>query len=170
MLRVAKHIATFSAIGMLFITIADAQTPSRHSPKFSDYPAPIFRGTKPPLKLQNEDLTYRTRCRDIYKDGPNFAGHYGVQVVGCGMGCLFLLSVDFKTGRTFGLDVPSGEDLRDCFDPEKQQEEYVEDEFFFRPNSRLFVVTGKTKAYGCGALYYVENNGTMKLLKHIPSN
>jgi len=138
------------------------------NPKFTDYPVTVLKGPKAPLRLEKRDLDFRTRYRNLYKSSLNFAGHYIVDTVGCGVGCVFLLKLDVKTGKPAEWDVTSGEDVTECAEDYRDAKgEVVDKGYYFKPNSRLFVVTGQMPGNECGARYYLETNGKMTLIKEI---
>ena len=64
-----------------------AQLPA-NLPKFSDYPAPAAQRVDA-LKLSPEDdaWTMRTRLRDAWNRGPDFAGSATIAIWGCGTTC-----------------------------------------------------------------------------------
>jgi hypothetical protein len=139
------------------------------SAKFKDYPVAVYKGKKASLILNKDDRMFKTRYRDLYKGQPNFAGRYAVTGVGCGGGCVFLLALDYKTGKTVHLKVPMGEDLATCSDEYRDKEgEYIGHFFYYEPDSRLMVVTGRMDGMECGARYFVEQNGVMKHLYDVP--
>jgi hypothetical protein len=56
--------------------------------------------TLPDFKGRDRQFnSFRTRIRDGMRQGPNFAGHYTLIQIGCGMGCSFAIVADNKTGR-----------------------------------------------------------------------
>lgn len=71
--------------------------------------------------------SYRTRIRNGLLEGPNFAGHFSIIMIGCGTGCRFAYVADAKNGEVFPF--PYG------------GEENYEMELLFNPNSRLVKVT-----------------------------
>lgn len=42
---------------------------------------------------------YRTRLRNAITYGPNFAGHYAIETIGCGTECIQLAIIDVKNGN-----------------------------------------------------------------------
>lgn len=148
---------------LLFLPLTVAA--SKGLPRFVDYPVAKIVAARSPLRLSHDDQDYKTRLRELYRSPPNFAGHYVVGEVGCGTFCSFLLAVDLKTGRPIGFNVPSGEDLYVCDDsfanPDGDVPGGIGSKFYFKPDSRLFVVTGKMPGNDCGARYFVETNGKM---------
>ena len=72
-------------------------------PQFERYKVTrIYKG-KPavPILRTPKDREFRTRIRDGAKEGPNFAGHYTVIIIGCGTECASFVIVDAATGRVF---------------------------------------------------------------------
>jgi hypothetical protein len=166
----ARQIASaVAAMALLSSPVAGfAERQGSRTPKFADYPAPVFRGRKPSLRMDRREREFRTRFRALHGAPANFAGHYSVGEVGCGMGCTFLLAVDLKTGKPADFGIPSGEELEHC--PEEYHDakgDPVFHEFHFRPDSRLMVVTGKMPDNPCGARYFEERNGNMTLLRDV---
>lgn len=153
---------------VLGASAAQAQQRAARTPKFADHPVAEFRGSKPPLQLDREERGYRTRYRALYDSPPNFAGHYSVTEVGCGMGCTFLLAVDLKTGKPVSFKVPGGEELTHCPDQYRDAKgEPIFHQIDVRPTSRLMVVSGRMPGNECGARYFVETNGRMMQIRDI---
>ena len=72
-------------------------------PQFEQYKVNrIYKG-KPavPILRTPQDREYRTRIREGAKQGPNFAGHYTVIILGCGTECSSFVIVDAAAGRVF---------------------------------------------------------------------
>lgn len=157
---------------LAFPSIGQAKRGAEDLPKFADFPVSVSMATNA-LRLEPDDQMYRTRYRHLYEagkqSGPNFAGHFAVTDVGCGTSCTFLLAVDLKTGRTVGFDVPQGESLEYCDDAFADKNGDVPGQigqrYYFKDNSRLFVVTGKMAGNECGARYFVERNGKLKMIR-----
>lgn len=84
--------------GLAAIT-ASAQPPSTKLPMDSVYQGRIVL---PDFKGRDKEFsTFRTRIREEMKSGPNFAGHYAIVVIGCGMGCRFAFIGDVANGQMF---------------------------------------------------------------------
>ncbi len=81
---------------------------------------PKFKGR------DKEFRSYRTRISNGMKDGPNYAGHFSVIQIGCGMLCSFAFVADNRTGQVF--DFPRG------------GEENMEMQLLFKLDSRLMLV------------------------------
>jgi hypothetical protein len=153
----------------IFTPAGQAQQSTAQNPKFTDYPVSIMKGKKAPLILNKDDRMYRTRYRLLHESSSNFAGHYAVTGVGCGGGCIFVLGVDLKTGKTTSFDLPVGEELSACDESYADANgEMIEKDLWYKADSRLFVVTGRMPNLECGARYFVEKNGKMIALLDIP--
>lgn len=128
-------------------------------PKFSDYPAQVYKGKNAPLLLNSQTANFKTRFRALAKTKPNYAGHYVVDFFGCGAGCVSGIVFNVKTGQTQFL--PFG-GLMGCY----KNDEYIDQDFDFDVKSKLFVTYGQTESDNqCQTRYYVENNGKIELLK-----
>lgn len=141
-------------------TIAFAQIP-----KFSDYPAKIYKGPTAKLLLNSEDAKlFRTRLRDALKDKPNFAGEYVMTMWGCGMGCRSYSIVNKRTGQLLseGFGGEGGEDVKDI-----------------EANSRLVITEGAqymeddvdeyvSHKVGYNRNYYVLKGQKFQLIKRVP--
>lgn len=161
-------VVVFGAMPSLVYTL-HAQETSTKTPKFIHYRVSVMQTKKAPLQLDKVSLTYKTRYRLLHQSVPNFAGHYAVTGVGCGAGCIFLLGVDLKTGKPTDFDLPMGEELIACDESYiDKQGEYIEKDLLYKPNSRLFVVTGRMPDLECGARYFEEKNGKMIHIMDIP--
>ena len=75
----------------------------RHS--FDDYPADTSattRATK--VRYQDKGMPrFRTKIGEALKSGPNFAGHYTVNIWGCGTGCKVGVVVDVESGKAWWI-------------------------------------------------------------------
>src|SRR5262245_15198460 len=82
------------------------RTLSGHS--FQQYTVPVYRGpaAKPNFKSLPDSLQFRTRIREGFKNGVNFAGHYAIVPFGCGTYCLMGFLIDVESGRI--LNIPLG--------------------------------------------------------------
>ena len=93
---------------------------------FADYPVRTMNG---PIHLpsfvgkQREYAGYRTMLLQAAQAGANFAGHYALTSIGCGMECTSSYIIDEETGAI--LDFPLG------------GEEYLNLDLRFKPNSSL---------------------------------
>lgn len=83
-------------------------------PKFADYPVnEIFKGkTAEPILNKPWAKRYRTRIRDgVANDaGVNFAGHYSVITIGCGIGCAMMVIADVQTGKLYPPPLAAAKD------------------------------------------------------------
>lgn len=92
---------------------------------FAKYPAsPAFHGTPAAIDFRRDTAArhFRARLRWTHGDTVNFAGHFRLEVWGCGTECQFGAIVDARTGRVHFL-------------PEEGHAGYL-----FRLGSRLLVV------------------------------
>ena len=80
--------------------------------KFSDYETSAYKGPTRLPHFNGRDRAhrlFRTRLTDGLKQGPDFAGHYTVISIGCGMGKRSLYIGDNRTGQIFEFsDMCSG--------------------------------------------------------------
>ncbi|MGH6804866.1 MAG: tetratricopeptide repeat protein [Methyloceanibacter sp.] len=89
-----------------------ASTPAiaTDEPRFDDFQVrEIYKGRThfPDFKGRDSEFAdFRTRISNGLKEGPNFAGHYSIIVVGCGTGCRVVYIADNRTGKVF--DFPRG--------------------------------------------------------------
>jgi hypothetical protein len=139
---------------------------SKTLPHFEDFPVKEKLIAKPatPKLLSSRARMFRTAIRLQTKGKPNFAGHYTIASWGCGtMSCTSFAIVDARTGDVY---FPLG--AMSIFVSTIDQ---AEDTIEFRPNSRLFILTG-TIAFGdrdsIGKHYYVWRNNQLKLIRFIP--
>ena len=130
-------------------------------PSFEQYPAKRYQGKNAAVKLNADTRSFRTRFRDLSHEKANFAGHYAVGYAGCGTGCVLGMMVDVKNGATQFIGSVS-----DC-PPKEGFERWRDKEIAFRPNSRLFVITGiinedDNEHPVCSKQYWLEQNGKLK--------
>ena len=108
-------------------------------PTFGRYPAVVE-----PVKAKAIDFrgspgasAFRTRLREAFEGGVNFAGHYILTGWGCGTGCTSGAIIDARTGRVYfpeelaGVAVWFGSGPDDDFET-----------FEFRKDSRLLIIRG----------------------------
>jgi len=146
-----------------FTATALAQTSA--TPRFEDYPAPVYKGRPATLKLNGskEARNFRTQLREGAKQGVNFAGHYTVASWGCGTACLQVALIDAKTGAVFFPEELNGFGVWFW--------DNNDEALRFKPNSRLLVMSGFPASEGNkgepkSGLYYFEWTGRrLKLLK-----
>ena len=134
----------FLLTGILLLTASPAFAGDwTHAPQPEDYAVHENFADKPaPVVLVSaKDRLFRTALRRQAKEGPNFAGHYTMAVIGCGMDSFFVAVIDEKTGRIFwppfgcitlagGFGIPLPEGKGDGPNPA------------FRIDSRLFLTVG----------------------------
>lgn len=92
----------------------DLETEDRYTYtyKFEDYPSRHFiQESQAPLDLDSHyrGWQFKTRIRDAYAKGPDFAGHYTVVMWGCGISCQNHIIVDNLTGKIIDAEIGSSE-------------------------------------------------------------
>jgi hypothetical protein len=117
-------------------------------PKFKEYPANIYNGSKAPIHLDTQEVgQYRTQLRDAIKGPINFGGHYVFTQLGAGTRCDTGAIIDVATGEVYFLPFAA------CnwagFDRP----------FEFRKNSRLLVVAGQVGEDGPRGAHFFEFTG-----------
>jgi hypothetical protein len=122
-MRIALPLIAAIAFGVGALNICAQKQVREH--KFEQYSVPVYRGPAagPNFKSLKGSLFYKTRIREGFKNGVNFAGHYALVIFGCGTGCRGGYLIDIRSGRIF--DFPLG------------GEENYELTLDYRPNSRL---------------------------------
>jgi hypothetical protein len=112
---------------------------------------------------------YRTVLRQEIAQGPNFAGHYRLAVLGCGSSCAMFAVVNLKTGRVIvpkGFSYTSGVhfavDQQKVF-PDSQSGDGL---FGFRSDSKLLVILGDLDEDENheGAFYIVLRDEELRLI------
>lgn len=130
---------------------------------FQDYPVQVYTGKNQPLKLTSQSQKYRTLFKQMSQQSPNFAGHYVLELVGCGGGCSFALAYNTKTGQ--GSVLP--DTFADCYSKEKG---YTQNDIFFQKDSRLLIAVGSRHGdqKKCETVYYlIENNHFNEISNHL---
>ncbi len=122
-----------------------------NSPKFSQYPAKVYKGKNAKVRLDKDTRTFRTRFRALAKTPVNFAGHYSITFVGCGTSCVFGLMFDAKSGKTSYLPSVTG-----CYT--NNYEDFYDSEIYFKKNSKLLIMAGDVNEEGCTSNYYVRQS------------
>ncbi len=149
---------TLAMVAILFAQTSFAQV------KFSKYPAKVYKGKHKSVKLNKETRRYRTRFREeISKKPINFAGHYVLNEIGCGVTCSMPVLYDARSGRTSML---SGDLSYPCTD--KARDFYLSYDWKFKKNSRLLKVIGSLPNNGddsCHTRYFLEKNGKLIQIK-----
>lgn len=146
-----------------------------HAPKSSDYAVrEVFHGKLAAVKISKpEDRLYRTALREQAKKGPNFAGHYRMAAIGCGLDSFFIAVIDNKTGKVYwppfgcislagGFGIPLPEGMGDKPNPA------------FNIHSRLFCIVGvenreDVKSEDRSAQLWVFDKGKFRLVYSIPA-
>lgn len=146
-----------------------------HVPRSENYAVhEKFIGTPAPVALSSaKDKRFRTVLRQQAKEGPNFAGHYTMVVVGCGMDSFFVAVVDAKTGLVYwppfgcitlagGFGIPLSEGKVKTQNPA------------FRIDSRLFLTVGiedkeDAELKDRAVQFWVFDNGHFSLSYSIPA-
>ncbi len=148
---------------LAMIAILTAQT-SFAQIKFSKYPAKIYKGKHKSVKLNKETRMYRTRFREeISKKPVNFAGHYVLDEIGCGVTCSIPVLYDARSGKTSMLPMTL---TWPCTDKAKGFD--LSYDWKFKKNSRLFKVTGSLpngSANSCYTRYFLEKKGKLIQIK-----
>lgn len=128
------------------------------APQFKDYPVEIYNGSGHSVVLNKETRLFKTRFKEAGKSSVNFAGKYVMSSVGCGTACVSYFYVDKKSGMT-------------SFVPENLQPDYndmeCENEVYYKPNSRLFVISSVLSGV-CSVAYYEFLDGKFKLIETQP--
>ena len=126
-------------------------------PTFQDYPIQKYTGKNQPLKLNSQSKKYRTLFKQMSQQKPNFAGHYVMEIVGCGGGCSFALAYNAKTGQGFILP----DTFADCYSKEKG---FKQNDIFYQKDSRLVMAVGSRyeDQEKCEKVYYLVENNSFK--------
>jgi hypothetical protein len=123
-------------------------------PQFEQYKVKTIYKGKPAVSILRtpDDREYRTRIRKGAKEGPNFAGHYTIIMLGCGTQCASFLIVDAASGRVFS----------------HAQKEYT-CEPTFKVDSRLLTTDVCTGAIitGCNRAFWEWTGTELKFLTRI---
>ena len=163
-------------------SLADQEGGNRSLPEFSDYPADVYQGARPPLRLTEAELYFANTYRDAYQRDPNFAGHYVLQ--NAPYGCciehpgrppqlMTLVGVDLQSGAAISLEfegVSDPEDGRDLDCPVNFRDSQGQPVTFrhdFKLDSRLLVVSGMLSENRCQIAYYEMRSGRLQLLRQI---
>ena len=133
---------------------------SRH--RFEEFAVPRETVSNPALpRIEGREAKlYRTQIRRAARKPPDFAGHFRVARWGCGTCCEQFAVVDLRTGTVSfpGFTVSCGLNPRDPIQKEAR--------LFYRPDSRLLVVSGiRSEGKGTGVWYYQWSNGALALLE-----
>ncbi len=127
------------------------------TPTFHDYRVQTHIGKNHQLKLTSQSRKYRTLFKQLSQQQPNFAGHYVMEIVGCGGGCSFAIAYNAKTGQSFIFP----HTFADCY---SEQKGFTQNDIFFQKDSRLVMAVGSR--YGdqekCETVYYLVENDNFK--------
>jgi hypothetical protein len=164
--KVTKIILLATAITMLAaVAFAQDDFPNdqvvsrKDAPRFNSYAEPVYKGKAAPVKINSRDSrNYKTVLRNSVKEsGANFAGHYTLATWFCGTNCNQMAIIDLKTGQTYftpGLmSVVMGVPSQSL------------DMTYFKPNSRLLKVVGRTNGKDYGTWFYEWKNNRFKLVR-----
>lgn len=164
---------------LLFLIVTVAAFPAmagdwKHAPKPGDYAVhEHFDGRPAEVKLSSaKDKRYKTMLRRHAKNGPNFAGHFTLIAIGCGLDSFFIAVIDAKTGVVHwppfgcitlagGFELPGNPNSEPLRNPT------------FRIDSRLFVVVGiedreTADPEDRAATFWVFDKGTFTRVYSIP--
>lgn len=120
--------------------VFDGSVRQEDIPKFEDHAAAVWNGRKRALNLSShpDARMFRTRLREAWTGGVNFAGQFIVTYWGCGTGCVQGAIIDARTGKVYFPDELQGMGFGVLgFDIEGEPMEY-------RKESKLFVIRGVT--------------------------
>jgi hypothetical protein len=137
---------------------------SRSKPVFSEYPAQkTGRRTSAPVHLQrNTDAwEFRTVLREGYGRGePDFAGHYRIEMWGCGANCVAYAVADVFTGHIYFTVFPA------LGETDFQTYGFVD----YRPDSRLLIALGPMQDdnSNLGVVYYLWNGKRFNRIAAFP--
>ncbi|MBX3245504.1 MAG: hypothetical protein KF685_13710 [Acidobacteria bacterium] len=151
----------------LFLAVQPLWGQTGEVPGFVDYPAKVEKPRAKAVNLSShkDARLFRTRLREGFREGPNFAGHYTIVIWGCGTACLSGAVIDMRTGRVY-------------FPPELGGIGAISFEFeealTYNEHSRLLIVRGIPGPNGAesedteeGAYYYEWKNNRFHKIKFI---
>jgi hypothetical protein len=124
---------------------------TRRRPAFSEYPArqAVTRKSAPiHLERNTEAWQFRTVLREGYGRGePDFAGHYRIEMWGCGANCVAYAVADVFSGRIYFAPFPRPGET------DFQTYGFVD----YRPDSRLLIALGPLQDdnSNLGVVYYL---------------
>lgn len=123
-------------------------------PTFASHSTKVekVRNVSVDLKSHRDARTYRTSLRNAAKEGINFAGHFILTGWGCGTNCSQWAIIDARNGRVFFPNELAGVSFGFCDLPQnampadgpKELPDDASGPLYFRPNSRMVVLTGYT--------------------------
>ncbi|PWB89887.1 hypothetical protein C5688_13690 [Methylocystis sp. MitZ-2018] len=124
-------------------------------PKFTQFPAAIYRGGTRLNLSTPQAYSFRTRLREAASGPINFGGHYQLAMWGCGTDCTTGAFIDATTGRVTFLPTVNTYEMRDIIDDAFKPIEY-------RLRSRLIVFAGQLNETGAsGWHFYAVDRGEL---------
>ncbi len=137
-LSVAGPDARYSFFGKLDSGKVPGNETAEGSPSFDEYKVALWSGQQRTLNLASHrnGRMFRTRLREAWKGGVNFAGHFIYTYWGCGSGCVQGAIIDAKTGRIYFPDEMAGMGFGGLLGDGEPMD--------YRNDSRLFVIRGAT--------------------------
>jgi hypothetical protein len=129
-------------------------------PAFAQYPVQaIYNGKSVPLQKAFRNFVSKTGVVEAAREKANFAGHYILDIGGCGGGCRSIYVIDANTGHVY------------YFGPSlvTTMEDYDKGEIQYRLDSRLLVLRGMRdeKEADYGAHFYKFEAGKFVLLRSV---
>ena len=149
-------------IGALLLLLSSLVTVVEAAPQFKDYPVDVYTGKPHSFVADKDTREYRTLFREVGQQ-IDFAGHYALGGFGCGTSCFVPIAVNLVSGKgTYLVGATTG-----CY----KEGGYVDPEYHYKPNSRLFIFAGDLDSDsdgGCFVRYYVEKDGKLTLIDKKP--
>ena len=142
----------------LFLFLISFLTVAHAAPQFKDYPVDVYKGKPRAFVVDKDTRSFRTRFKEVGRQ-VDFAGHYALGGFGCGTSCCAPIAVNLKSGKgVYLLGATTG-----CY----KENGFVDPEYHYKPNSRLFIFAGVIDGdpdERCLVRYYVEQNGKLVLI------
>lgn len=137
-------VATLKAGGFAHPLICKKGGRSAGEPDFGDHRVEVSTAAPKPIRFEgNRDARmFRTRLREAWRGGVNFAGHFIYASWGCGTGCVQGAIIDTKTGIVYFPEELQG--MGFGFSDEPIPDEPIR----FRKDSKLFILHGRTADAG----------------------
>ena len=134
---------------------------SNQKPSFESYPAEMLQISATPKLVLTTKLAkkYKTVITDQSVKEVNFAGHYRVATLGCGTDCRGFAIINKQTGMVYtmpGVELVAGIMGND------------EERISFRPDSKLFIITGLINDEKEGKFYYLWSDSKLQFLAKYP--
>lgn len=108
------------------------------SPRFEDYPAPVYSEKSAPVQIKGaQSRRYASRLRAMADRPANFAGHYVLAAWGCGASCVMAAAIDARTGAVAWVPFTVC-----CWDVD------VTEPLEYRQDSRLLITHGSRNESG----------------------